>query len=107
MPRPSVQGKFLFVGEEKFWIRGVTYGTFKPDVSGVQFPPRDVVARDFQAIVDAGLNAIRVYTTPPLWLMDAAAACDLRIMIGLPWEQHVTFLGARPDRHRGQAFVAR
>ena len=95
MRRPEVRGKFLFVGEEKFWIRGVTYGTFRPDASGVQFPPPDVVARDFRAIADAGLNAIRVYTTPPLWLMHAAAACGLRVMIGLPWEQHITFLDER------------
>src|SRR5262245_51514287 len=66
MQRPRAHGKFLFVGDEKFWIRGVTYGTFKPDHSGVQFPSRDVVNRDFRVIADAGLNAIRVYTTPPL-----------------------------------------
>src|SRR5437870_3956189 len=28
--RPEVRGKFLYVGGEKLWIRGVTYGTFKP-----------------------------------------------------------------------------
>ena len=41
--RPRVEGKFLFVGEEKFWVRGVTYGTFCPDKSGANYPPRDVV----------------------------------------------------------------
>ena len=100
MQRPRVHGKFLFVGDEKFWIRGVTYGTFKPDQSGVQFPPQDVVERDFRAIADAGLNAIRVYTAPPLWLMDVAAAFGLRVMIGLPWEQHVTFLDDRVRAER-------
>jgi GT2 family glycosyltransferase len=92
MSRPRAHGKFLFVGDEKFWIRGVTYGTFKPDPEEMQFPPQDVVERDFRAIADAGLNSVRVYTAPPLWLMHAAAACGLRVMIGLPWEQHVTFL---------------
>ena len=95
MQRPRVRGKFLFVGDEKFWIRGVTYGTFKPDHSGVQFPPPDVVERDFRAIADAGLNAIRVYTPPPLWLMHTACRFGLRVMIGLPWEQHITFLDDR------------
>jgi GT2 family glycosyltransferase len=100
MQRLRVQGKFLFVGDEKFWIRGVTYGTFKPDHSGVQFPPRDVVELDFRAIADAGLNAVRVYTVPPLWIVQAASAYGLRVMIGLPWEQHVTFLDdpARAER---------
>ena len=29
--RPEVRGKFIFVGEEKLYVRGVTYGTFRPD----------------------------------------------------------------------------
>jgi hypothetical protein len=103
MQRPRVHGKFLFVGDEKFWIRGVTYGTFKPDLSGVPFPTPDIVEQDFRAIADAGLNAIRVYTVPPLWLMDTAAACGLRVMIGLPWEQHVTFLD---DHVRAERIVS-
>jgi len=92
MQRPYVRGKFLYVGDEKFWVRGVTYGTFRPDGAGVQFPVHAVVERDFQAIAAAGFNAIRVYTLPPRWLMDVAMANDLRVMVGLPWEQHITFL---------------
>lgn len=92
MQRPYVHGKFLYVAGEHFWIRGVTYGTFKPDAAGLQFPPKSVVERDFRAISDAGLNAVRVYIAPPLWLMNAAAAFGLRVMVGQPWEQHISFL---------------
>ena len=92
MPRPRAHGKFLFVGDEKLWIRGVTYGTFKADATGLPFPAPDVVERDFVAMAEAGLNSVRVYTPPPLWLMDLAADCGLRVMVGLPWEQHVAFL---------------
>ncbi len=60
--RPKVQGKFLFVGDEKLWIRGITYGTFRPERHG------------------------------------------LRVMIGLPWEQHVTFLD---DKKRARSIEAR
>src|SRR5262249_607892 len=56
------------------------------------FPAKDVVERDFRAIADAGMNSVRVYTPPPLWLMDVAAACGLRVMIGLWWEQYSAFL---------------
>ena len=90
--RLHVRGKFLFVGDEKFWIRGVTYGTFRPDESGANYPPRDVVESDFAAIKSAGLNALRLYTIPPLWLLDLASANGLRVMVGLPWEQHIAFL---------------
>jgi len=34
MERPVVKGKFLYVGEEKFWVRGVSYGTFLVDEEG-------------------------------------------------------------------------
>lgn len=102
--RPHVRGKFLFVGEEKFWVRGVTYGTFRPDQSGANYPPPDVVERDFVAIKDAGLNSIRVYTAPPRWLLDLAALQDLRVMVGLWWEQHTAFL---EDRANARSIVAR
>src|SRR5580765_4637866 len=39
-----------------------------------------------------GVNAVRTYTAPPRWLLDAAQRHGLRVMIGLPWEQHVAFL---------------
>jgi GT2 family glycosyltransferase len=105
--RPQAKGKFLFVGDEKFWVRGVTYGTFRPDESGVNYPSPDVVERDFATMKRAGLNALRLYTVPPLWLLDLAAAHGLRAMIGLPWEQHVAFLDDKArcadilDRIRG------
>src|SRR5207249_1080791 len=39
-----------------------------------------------------GINAIRTYTVPPRWLLDAAAEDGLRVMVSLPWEQHIAFL---------------
>jgi GT2 family glycosyltransferase len=38
------------------------------------------------------VNAVRTYTVPPLWLLDIARQHGLWVMVGLPWEQHVTFL---------------
>jgi GT2 family glycosyltransferase len=89
LKRPHVRGKFLFVGDEKFWVRGVTYGTFRPDETGAWYPHREVVERDFKAMKSAGLNAVRVYTVPPPWLLDLAASNGLRLMIGLHWEQRL------------------
>src|SRR5437764_500434 len=43
----------------------------------------------------AGVNTVRTYTVPPRWLLDCAERHDLSIMVGLPWEQHVTFLEDR------------
>ena len=90
--RPKVQGKFLFVGETKFWIRGVTYGTFRPDADGHEYQDPETVERDFAQMAENGLNAVRTYTVPPRWLLDTAQRHGLRVMVGLPWEQHITFL---------------
>jgi GT2 family glycosyltransferase len=89
--RPAVRGKFLYAGDEKLYVRGVTYGTFRPDHEGNEFREEDV-ERDFAAMVAAGVNAVRTYSVPPRWLLDTAAHHGLRVMVGLPWEQHVTFL---------------
>jgi GT2 family glycosyltransferase len=97
--RPRVHGKFIFVGEEKLYLRGVTYGTFKEGPGGTESYDPEVVERDFESMAANGINSIRTYTVPPLWLLDAAARRGLRIMVGLPWEQHITFLD-QPKRMR-------
>src|SRR5690554_2757765 len=99
-PRPRVCGKHVFVGAEKLWIRGVTYGPFRPGESGEPYPPAQVVERDFRRIRASGLNAVRTYTVPPRRVLDAALRHGLRVMVGLAWEQHVAFLD---DRGRARA----
>ena len=42
-----------------------------------------------------GINTVRVYTAPCMELLDEASCHDLRVMVGLPWSQHVAFLDAR------------
>ena len=43
--RPVVSGKWIAVGGETFWVRGVTYGTFRPDDTGNEFHDRQKVER--------------------------------------------------------------
>ena len=86
------------------WVRGVTYGTFRPRPGGVDYPEPAAVERDFAAMAGAGFNALRTYTVPPRWLLDIAATQGLRILVGVPWEQHVAFLD---DRWRASAIEAR
>jgi glycosyltransferase involved in cell wall biosynthesis len=93
--RPQVKGKFFYVGEEKLYIRGVTYGTFRPDDSGNEFHNPEVVEKDFAHMAAIGINVVRIYTPPPIWLLDIALKNGLYVMIGLPWEQHVAFLESR------------
>ena len=93
--RPSVWGKFLYDGDAKLYVRGVTYGTFEPGPGGTGYPVPSVVDADFQQMAANGINAVRTYTVPPRWLLDVALRRGLRVMVGLPWEQHVAFLEER------------
>src|SRR5262249_56971368 len=90
--RIAADGKFLRLGEDRFLVKGVTYGTFAPDSNGYQFPPIAQVAEDFRLMASLGINTVRTYTAPRRDLLDEAARHDLRVMVGLPWPQHVAFL---------------
>jgi O-antigen biosynthesis protein len=84
--RPSVEGKFLRVAGRRFWIRGVTYGTFLPNAHGELLPEPDVVRRDMERMVAAGVNTVRTYTVPPTSFLDMAWDNGLRVVAGLFWE---------------------
>jgi GT2 family glycosyltransferase len=98
--RPYVRGKFLWAGGEKLYVRGATYGTFRLDAEDHEIHDRSQVERDFAAMAENGVNTVRTYTVPPRWLLDAAWQHGLRVLVGIPWEQHVTFLDSR-SRIRG------
>ena len=93
--RATARGKFIYVGEEKFYIRGVTYGPFRPDEKGCEYHDPETVDSDFAQMAANGINAVRTYTVPPRWLLDTARKHNLRVMVGLPWEQHIAFLDDR------------
>ncbi len=91
--RPRVGGKFLFAGNEKLYVRGVTYGAFRPDADGNEYHDLEMVEQDFARIAANGMNAVRIpHTTPPPGLLDAAERHGLRVMVGLSVEQYVGYL---------------
>ncbi|HUU34501.1 MAG TPA: glycosyltransferase [Vicinamibacterales bacterium] len=87
-----VQGKFLELDGRRFLVRGVAYGTFAPAANGQQFPPLARVDHDFALMAAAGLNTVRTYTVPSDAVLDTAARHGLRVMVGIPWAQHIAFL---------------
>lgn len=101
--RPEVHGKFFRTGEEKLYLRGVTYGPFAPGPDGEPYEPGRA-GEDFARMAQAGVNVVRLYTPPPLWLLDAAAGHGLLVFAGLAWEQHVTFLD---ERRRAREIIER
>jgi hypothetical protein len=85
-------GKFFRLGNEKFHIKGITYGPFAPNSEGHSLCSIEQTRRDFQQIRHLGANVLRVYCVPPSWFLDLAAEHSLKIMIDVPWPKHLCFL---------------
>ncbi len=82
---PTVQGRFLNVDGRRFWIKAVTYGTFRPNSAGEPFPELAQVQQDFERMREVGINSVRLYTPPPDWVADAALEAGLFLMPDICW----------------------
>jgi GT2 family glycosyltransferase len=100
--RPRARGKFLAVEGRKLYVTGVTYGTFRPDAAGDEYPPPPTVARDLALMSAHGINTVRTYTLPPGWFLDAAHEHGLLVLPSLGAERLVGHLN---DGRRAQAHV--
>ena len=67
-----MDGKFLYAGDEKLYVRGRDLRHVPPGADGSDYPEPEVVERDFAAMAANGINAVRTYTVPPRWLLDLA-----------------------------------
>ncbi|MBC7782631.1 MAG: glycosyltransferase, partial [Burkholderiales bacterium] len=98
-------GKFFRLGDEKFFVKGVTYGPFKPNSMGEHYPEPDQVRRDFEQIRDLGANCVRVYWTPNKWFLDIAAEIGLKVFVDVPWPKNLTFIGNAEIMDQARAAV--
>jgi len=92
---PTIGGKFFFVGDHKLYLRGVSYGPFAVTGHGFPFPDEQTLETDFRLMTELGANTVRTFTVPPCWLLDRAAEHGLRVLITIPWAEHVCFLDDR------------
>ena len=97
--------KFFFEGDRKFFVKGVTYGPFKPDADGNYLGKPERVDVDLALMRDAGLNLVRIYHSPPRWFLDRCASAGMRVLVTLPWAKHIEFLRDRKVRQEIAAAV--
>jgi GT2 family glycosyltransferase len=89
---PTIGGKFFFVGDHKLYLRGVSYGPFSQSAHGFPFPEERTLDVDLGLMAAAGVNTLRTFTVPPRWLLDRAAEHGIRVLVTVPWAEHVCFL---------------
>src|SRR3989440_4135315 len=99
MTKIRAVSKFFFEGERKFFIKGATYGPFKPDEKANLFGRPEQVDVDLCMMREIGLNVLRVYHPPPDWFLEKCFAAGMRVLITLPWEKHIEFLRDKKVRN--------
>jgi len=90
--------KFFFEGDRKFFLKGVTYGPFKPDAEENYLGRPEQVDVDLALMRKVGLNVVRIYHAPPRWFLDRCAVAGIRVLVTLPWAKHIEFLRERSIR---------
>jgi glycosyltransferase involved in cell wall biosynthesis len=81
----KADGKFFRVDGERFYVRGVTYGTFAETELGL-FPRLEQVEKDFATMAAVGINTVRTYTVPGLEILDLAEQLGLKLLVGVWWD---------------------
>lgn len=90
-PRVVVDGKFFRLGDKKFYVKGIAYGPFPPNAQGQHFAPPEQAAADLDQIRELGANVVRVYNVPPRWFLDLALDRELKVLVDIPWNKHLSF----------------
>ena len=96
LSRVCPAAKFLFVGDHKFFVKGVTYGPFKPDEQEHYLGRPAQVDVDLAMMREIGINVVRIYHAPPRWFLDCCAAAGMRVLITLPWAK-LCDVGPKPS----------
>lgn len=103
--RVRLDGKFFRLGDSKFYIKGISYGPFAPNLDGEPFLSPERTKDDFQLIRELNANVIRVYHVPPRWFLDLALEYGLRVFIDIPWSKHVCFLDSESAKNEARDAV--
>ena len=95
-------GKFFRLGDQKFYVKGVTYGPFAPNANGEYFASPTLTGRkDFEQILDLGANCVRIYHIPPKWFLDLAQEMGLKIFLDVCWPKNLEFCQRPRGRRAG------
>jgi O-antigen biosynthesis protein len=103
--RVRLDGRFFRLADQKFWVKGVTYGPFEPQPNGVCLPVQHQLEADLRQIAGLGANTVRVYHVPPREFLDTAQAFGLKVFVDVPWSKHRCFLEDRADMESGRSAV--
>ena len=76
---------------------------FRPRATAPRFRKPPSVDKDFALMAEAGINTVRVFTVPPVWLLDAAQEAGLKRLGGaaLAAARHLSRQSGDPGGDQG------
>jgi GT2 family glycosyltransferase len=84
-------GKFFRQGDQKIFLRGISYGPFCPNSGGESFPEDGRLVADLAHIQHLGFDTVRLYHPPSEPFLKEAARLGLKLIVGIAWTDHVDF----------------
>ena len=97
--RPVVRGKFIFIGSEKIYIKGVSYGAFEPDEEGHEY-------RDLEKIDDSKEARLARQLWSDVQKTDWLNGIDFDLTFLHAVALAGRDMGAGPDAHAASDFTA-
>ena len=95
-----VAGKFLRQGGSKVFLRGISYGPFRPNSRGEPWPEVERLSLDLDHIASLGFDTVRLYHPPDEELLGNALRLGLKLIVGIAWTDHLDFLRDRSQCRR-------
>ncbi len=92
--RVVAAGKALRCGKAPWFLNAVSYGPFRPGHD------ERCLATDFALIRQLGFNSVRVYELPSELMLREARVHGLKLLVGIPWTEHVDFLARQTGLNR-------
>jgi glycosyltransferase involved in cell wall biosynthesis len=89
--RVRVAGKFLWLNDSKFYLKGFCYGPFAMNSLGEFLPERAQMREDIAHMKQLGANTARLYFVPSAEVLDEFLRQDVRVFLDIPWEKHRCF----------------
>ena len=96
LPRLEIDGRFLRAGDQRVFLKCVTYGPFPAWWTHSH-------ESQFRLISAAGFNAVRLYERPSQALLDAAFAHQLYVIVTLPWGWGTDFIGREAEMSKARS----
>jgi GT2 family glycosyltransferase len=82
---------------ERYWIKGVTYGSFGLNDEGEPYPEFSRLKDDFARMADSGINTVRLYNAPSRRIADAAWEKGLRLIPEVGWGPRFCEIGTERE----------